>query len=348
LAQADVCLGFLFVCPIELNQAVEELARVHVFLSELKKGMPPDLAAERVQQALFHYRSVTPFEKYVLSRLIPFYKFSRKNLELQARALLSAPGRLAIQHRIMNALEDALEEEPLDEDTMQTLPPHVRQGLGIVLRTKEGGVVSTINSLRTPFESAMETAEAFVPVKLAPEMRLKSLQEGFLTSGGFGLQATSSLIRVPFEVLANVRVFGGFRQIGDTVDITSLYGLSRHIPPLAKTVDLLLSPRLDVGSGRVITSHPRAAYFIAQAIPGLSRATAEFGKIQNEKPTAIAKWVEFINLADLSHFTPQDFVALRQKWFQEQAKKQRYMMAPTPQQIPATTPEVLNTENYIR
>jgi hypothetical protein len=101
-------------------------------------------------------------------------------------------------------------------------------------------------------------------------------------------------------------------------------------------------------SGRVITSHPRAAYFIAQAIPGLSRATAEFGKIANEKPTTIAKWVEFINISDLSHFTPQDFAALRQKWFQEQAKKQRYFLAPNPQQIINNQPDMLNTENYIR
>jgi hypothetical protein len=111
---------------------------------------------------------------------------------------------------------------------------------------------------------------------------------------------------------------------------------------------LFACPRLDVGSGQVITSHPRAAYFLAQAIPGLSRATADFGKIANEKPTAIEKWVEFINIADLSHFTPKDFVALRQKWFQEQAKKQRYLLSPTPQQISNNQPDMLNTENYIR
>lgn len=99
-----------------LNSRLEEASKVGFFVNSLKKNptLPTD---QRVWDAykdtathLFNYQELTPFERNVMRRMMPFYTFSRKNLPLQVRALVQHPGLIAGVSKAKNELEQLAEQ----------------------------------------------------------------------------------------------------------------------------------------------------------------------------------------------------------------------------------------------
>ena len=84
--------------PFTYTRAVgnytETQQKMGAYLTALKKGYSVDEALKFAEKAGFDYSKLTPFEKNVMRRLIPFYSFSRKNLELQLSTLAKNPERL--------------------------------------------------------------------------------------------------------------------------------------------------------------------------------------------------------------------------------------------------------------
>jgi len=87
--------------PFEVGRSigtlVEEQSRLVNFMSNLTKTGDPTHAAQLTKQFLFDYGSLTPFEKTFMKRLIPFFSFTRKNLELQVSTLIHSPGKVAAE-----------------------------------------------------------------------------------------------------------------------------------------------------------------------------------------------------------------------------------------------------------
>jgi len=83
--------------PVRLGfkggNAVENNARLAVFINSLRKGKSPEQAAYDVKKALFDYSDLSMFERNVMKRLIPFYTWSRKNIPAQIEAILKNPQR---------------------------------------------------------------------------------------------------------------------------------------------------------------------------------------------------------------------------------------------------------------
>jgi len=71
---------------------VENEARVMLWLDEIAHGVDPRSAADTVGQFLFNYGEVSEIERKLFRRLIPFYTFTRKNVELQWKMLKTNPG----------------------------------------------------------------------------------------------------------------------------------------------------------------------------------------------------------------------------------------------------------------
>jgi hypothetical protein len=71
---------------------IENEARVQLWLQNIRRGMDPRDAADRVSEFLFNYGEVSRVEQEVFRRLIPFYTFTRKNIERQWKTLKSKPG----------------------------------------------------------------------------------------------------------------------------------------------------------------------------------------------------------------------------------------------------------------
>ena len=124
----------------KVASAIEEQARILDFMVNLRHTGDVGLAAERTKMFLFDYQNLSNFEKTVMRRLVPFYTFSRKNLELQAKALLTTPGRTAAQVTAVRDLGDVMSGASLSEEEYNSMPQWMRNGLSIVIDRKKSNV----------------------------------------------------------------------------------------------------------------------------------------------------------------------------------------------------------------
>jgi hypothetical protein len=78
----------------------------------------------------FDYTDLSKFERQQLKLIMPFYTWSRNNIPLQMRAIMSEPGKVLKAVRINEALKDAF-GEPGEEEP---LPIWIRQNMGWQIR----------------------------------------------------------------------------------------------------------------------------------------------------------------------------------------------------------------------
>ena len=103
LGTAQQTTNAVYKAGINANEYVEWMNRVGPYMAMRKNGWPPALAARKVKQVQFDYRELSPLERRIFRRVIPFYSFMRKNFEQQSRLLMSNPGgRTAQAIRIEN------------------------------------------------------------------------------------------------------------------------------------------------------------------------------------------------------------------------------------------------------
>lgn len=112
---------------------VEIEAKVLHYLALRRRGYTVGDAARHVNQFLFDYADLSPFEKNVMRRIIPFYTWSRKNVERQVRTILERPGRAAMQAKLAN------NDRGPDADM---LPEYLR---GTVMVKLENGFLTNID-----------------------------------------------------------------------------------------------------------------------------------------------------------------------------------------------------------
>lgn len=108
-----------------VNTWAEANVRVPAFLSFLEEGYTPEMAAKMVADMHVDYSALTPFEKTVMRRVVPFYSFNRRMAEYVARDLMENPGgRTAQSIRAVNNARD--------EDNSY-IPPYIAEGTAIPL-----------------------------------------------------------------------------------------------------------------------------------------------------------------------------------------------------------------------
>jgi hypothetical protein len=84
-----------------------------------------------VKGSQFDYADLSDFERDVLKMIVPFYTWSRNNIPLQARAIISEPGKIAKALRINDTFRDIFGEA---NDREEPLPMHVRAQMGWRIR----------------------------------------------------------------------------------------------------------------------------------------------------------------------------------------------------------------------
>jgi len=77
----------------KVGNVIEDNARLAVFLDTFKKTGSFDDAAQMVKRSLFDYSDLSPFERSVMKRVLPFYTWTRKNIPAQIIALWKNPER---------------------------------------------------------------------------------------------------------------------------------------------------------------------------------------------------------------------------------------------------------------
>ena len=114
----------------EAATASDNYFRVGLFVHELKRGKGTAEAARSAREALFDYGALTELEKKVFRKVILFYSFQRKNMDLFFNTLFTEPHRIAGQVRMMNLLQ----EELLEENSEIILPPYYKARLVAAFR----------------------------------------------------------------------------------------------------------------------------------------------------------------------------------------------------------------------
>lgn len=172
----------------ETGRVIEEQARLTNFIANLKNTGDVAHAAQRSKQFLFDYGNLTSFEKNVLRRLIPFYSFTKFNLQLQAKTLLSTPGRLGAEIKTINSLAEIMGGEQLTDEEKKLLPKWMANSIAL----KRGKEI--ISGFGTPIEQPFQQ---FQPNSL--------------------LGSISPLIRYPVESMTGYQFFRG-KATSDVID----------------------------------------------------------------------------------------------------------------------------------
>ena len=126
----------------EKRSLIENEARIMLWLDEIAHGVDPRSAADTVGEFLFNYGEVSAVERDFFRRVIPFYTFTRKNVELQAKILKSNPG-LAL-----NQVKPFRKRDSEGESMVKW----EREGLGIRLN-KDGKTVHMIQGVDLPLRN---------------------------------------------------------------------------------------------------------------------------------------------------------------------------------------------------
>lgn len=90
---------------------IENHAKLTSYVHALRDGYSRGEAAQIAFNGLFDYGNLTAFEKNVMRRLVPFYTFGRKNIELQIKTALQNPGRQATIFKTMKDLADEAQKD---------------------------------------------------------------------------------------------------------------------------------------------------------------------------------------------------------------------------------------------
>ena len=109
-----------------VGTALEDNSRLALFIHELDKGMSPETAAATVRKYLFDYGDVTPFEKNVAARALPFYRWVRFNTPMQLENLVKRPGKMtAVEHvrEGINREQNFDDKDPLLQDYLASNIP---------------------------------------------------------------------------------------------------------------------------------------------------------------------------------------------------------------------------------
>ena len=112
-----------------LGQSRENLVRLATYIGARKEGLSAREAGKRVREVHFDYQDLTDTERAVRD-FLPFYTFARKNTPLQAKTLISHPGKLA---RYQKLIEEGGKSAGLPEDWQYNLKDYQQLGQAIPL-----------------------------------------------------------------------------------------------------------------------------------------------------------------------------------------------------------------------
>lgn len=155
-----------------VGDALEDNAKIGLFIDRLKKGDSLEDAGMYVKKFLFDYGDLTPLERDVFKRVIPFYTWTRKNMPLQIQQAMRTPGKITNLQRGLDAAE-RFNSSGYTTEERTLLPDWVSQGLGVKLTDAQGGVIKTLVGLGLPIEdlNKLDKPGRELLISLTPPMK---------------------------------------------------------------------------------------------------------------------------------------------------------------------------------
>lgn len=240
-----------------VGNSVEQQARIVHFLAQLQKTGDVQLAAQRVKQFLFDYQNLSTFEKGVMRRLVPFYTFTRKNMEQQVRLLITRPRVLVGQAKLVSSASDYFAAGGLTEEERSNLDEFLQEGLGIVYK-RDGKEIEVINQVGLPVENFLSLLQSdWVLGQLSPAIKtpleLALGKSIFYDQDVEELNDGSAWVNAPDFIkdylgYIEVESFGRTRPI--VLNATRAY-LIRQLPPTSRVISVIDQLQKENISGRV-------------------------------------------------------------------------------------------------
>lgn len=189
----------------KVSSNIENLARGAQYQGLIRQGYSPEMAARQIDKYHFNYGDLTPFERKVMKRAVPFYTFARKNLPLQMETLATRPA----------AFSTPFKPAMVNRDQQEYVPDYLSNGFAMPLGGAQDGTQRFLSSLGLPQE------EAF---------REMSLWGGKPDLAGTAMRMAGNLnpiIKGPLEQIMDRQFYSG-RKLSDlrpSNTATSLAGL---------------------------------------------------------------------------------------------------------------------------
>ncbi len=131
-----------------VGQFIEHSQKATAYVTALGQGKTIPQALKLAEAAGFDYRALTAFESQIMRRIVPFYSFTRKNIELQMKTLKENPQRIQHILRFFGNMGDTISEEE-----KKNIPEFIRESIGIKLEDSPEGLKRYISSFGTPVEA---------------------------------------------------------------------------------------------------------------------------------------------------------------------------------------------------
>lgn len=178
--------SYIFRGLESFGQGAEDHARLAHFIDRLQKGDTIEEAALSVKKYLFDYSHLTPFEKNVMKRFIPFYAWTRFNMPLQFIELAKQPKYATLMGKFQNFMEALSEEVTGTEMDKDDMPRYLRD----------------LYAVRLPFQVGADNRDVIAGIDL-PIRDVNSIRP----SEWFSMM--TPFLTVPFEQVANRNVYFG-------------------------------------------------------------------------------------------------------------------------------------------
>lgn len=232
----------------EIGHSVESLIRLSGWFNQMRKGVDPLESAKRVgdAQVLYGNKNYTNFETQWMTRMMPFYKFSRKMIPQIVQDLAQRPGgRYGQMIRMMRA----------SQDQGELAPDYVRDSLSIpfannpVLEAVMGKAPEGTDRYITGFGLPHEDLLSFSPTARGSMLELLSRTnplikaplefatgETFFQRGPEGGRELSKLDPTVGRLISNLGRMTGLRESTDPVRLPQVVEQAITNSPLTKAV----------------------------------------------------------------------------------------------------------------
>jgi len=220
-----------------IGQFIEHQQKATAYIASLNQGKSISEALKLAETAGFDYRALTKFESQIMRRLIPFYSFTRKNIELQLKTLGENPQRINQVIRFFGNIGSLIGGN-MSQEEKENLPNFIRESLGVKLKDTPEGLKQYISSFGTPIEAFTQLFGA------NPVLRALSM--------------TNPIIKAPVEIGIGK---DSFRQI----DLKDVYSANEYEMAPQVIKDLLdikevKKPTFTTVNGKSVKTGEKTAY----------------------------------------------------------------------------------------
>ena len=270
---------------------IETQQKATAYVTALNQGKTVKEALKLAERAGFDYRALTQFESKVLRRIIPFYSFTRKNLELQLRTLGENPQRI---NQIIRSLENTSEifGGKLTEEERAGLPDYLKEQLLIKTGVTKSGLPEIAAGFQTPVEQ---------PGSIIGNNPLRRI-----------FSTLNPLVKAPMERAVNLDFFRN-RELKSVVEAGEYGKAPQFLKDWLEVVEVEKKNK-DGSTRKTYTANPYKLHLLRN-LP-TTRGFNYLGQVFSEETTTEYKWLNAI-----TGFKPRPIDIETVNYFRERDKQ---------------------------